>query len=102
MVILKNQHPTLTERYLFKTYGLYRSISNDQIEKYICIYAGTRTDFPSEIHFDEEQVDPDEFIILKNVRDHSNPHENRYLTFRCYQSTSRGTGLEVKASALET
>lgn len=28
MIILKNQHPTLTERYLFKTYGLYRSISN--------------------------------------------------------------------------
>ena len=36
MVILKNQHPTHTERYLFKTYGLYRSISNDQIES---IYA---------------------------------------------------------------
>ena len=48
MVILKNQHPTHTERYLFKTYGLYRSISNDQIEKYICIYAGTKTEFPSE------------------------------------------------------
>ena len=30
MIILKNQHPTLTERYLFKTYGLYRSISDDQ------------------------------------------------------------------------
>lgn len=68
MVILKNQHPTHTERYLFKTYGLYRSISNDQIEKYICIYAGTKTEFPSEIHFDEEQVDPDEFIILKKCQ----------------------------------
>ena len=51
MIILKNQHPTLTERYLFKTYGLYRSIS----------------EFPSEIHFDEEQVDLDEFIILEKV-----------------------------------
>lgn len=67
MVILKNQHPTLTERYLFKTYGLYRSISNDQIEKYICIYAGTRTDFPPEIHFDEEQVDLNEFIIFEKA-----------------------------------
>ena len=67
MVILKNQHPTHTERYLFKTYGLYRSISNDQIEKYICIYAGTRTDFPQEIPFDKEQVDPDEFIIFEKM-----------------------------------
>lgn len=67
MVILKNQHPTHTERYLFKTYGLYRSISNDQIEKYICIYAGTKTEFPSEINFDEEQVDPDEFIIFEKM-----------------------------------
>jgi hypothetical protein len=67
MIILKNQHPTLTERYLFKTYGLYRSISNDQIEKYICIYAGTKTDFPSEIPFDEEQVDPDKFIIFEKM-----------------------------------
>lgn len=49
MVILKNQHPTHTERYLFKTYGLYRSISNDQIEKYICIYAGTKTEFPETV-----------------------------------------------------
>lgn len=67
MIILKNQHPTLTERYLFKTYGLYRSISDDQIEKYICIYAGTKTEFPSEIHFDEEQVDLDEFIIFEKM-----------------------------------
>lgn len=67
MIILKNQHPTLTERYLFKTYGLYRSISDDQIEKYICIYAGTKTEFPSEIHLDEEQVDLDEFIIFEKV-----------------------------------
>lgn len=67
MIILKNQHPTLTERYLFKTYGLYRSISNDQIEKYICIYAGARSDFPSEIPFDEAKVDPDEFIIFEKM-----------------------------------
>lgn len=67
MITLMNQQPTATEKWIFRYYGLYRSISNDQIEKYICIYAGTKTEFPSEIHFDEEQVDLDEFIIFEKV-----------------------------------
>ena len=68
MVILKNQHPTHTERYLFKTYGLYRSISNDQIEKYICIYAGTKTEFPSEIILMKSKWIPTNLSFLKKCQ----------------------------------